>query len=126
VRRRLLDVEIPGEPEAAERAWLVVSNAYAEHEPRPRARRPVGILALAAAGIVALVLVAVSPAGPALVRSVRTAVGVEHAQPALVALPAAGRLLVDSAAGPWIVSSDGSKRLLGRYGSASWSPHGLF
>src|SRR5205814_5470534 len=62
----------------------------------------------------------------ALVRSVRSAVGIEHAEPALVALPSAGRLLVDSTAGPWIVGADGSKRLLGRYTAASWSPHGLF
>ena len=80
----------------------------------------------ATAAVVALVVVAVSPAGPALVRSVRSAVGIEHAEPALVALPSAGRLLVDSTAGPWIVGSDGSKRLLGRYTTASWSPHGLF
>jgi hypothetical protein len=76
--------------------------------------------------VVALIVVAVSPAGPALVRSVRSAVGIEHAEPALVALPAAGRLLVESDAGPWIVDADGSKRLLGRYAAASWSPHGLF
>jgi len=126
VRRRLLDVEIPGEHEAAERTWRVVSGAYAEYEPRPRTRRPVGFIALAAAAVVALVVVAVSPAGPALVHSVRSAVGVEHAEPALVALPAAGRLLVDSGAGSWIVGADGSKRLLGHYASSGWSPHGLF
>jgi len=126
VRRRLLDVDIPGEHEAGERAWHVVRAAFAEYEPRPRARRPIGIAALAAAAVVALVVVAVSPAGPALVRSVRSAVGVEQAEPALVALPAAGRLLVDSGAGSWIVGADGSKRLLGRYASSGWSPHGLF
>jgi hypothetical protein len=126
VRRRLLDVDIPGEHEASERAWSVVRAAFAEYEPRPRARPPVGILALATAVVVALVVVAVSPAGPALVRSVRSAVGVEHAEPALVALPAAGRLLVDSSAGSWLVGADGSKRLLGRYASSGWSPHGLF
>jgi WD40 repeat protein len=126
VRRRLLDVEIPGEHEAGERTWHVVRAAFAEHEPRPRPRRPVGPFALAAAVVGALVVVAVSPAGPALVRSVRSAVGVEHAEPALVALPAAGRLLVDSGAGSWIVGADGSKRLLGRYASSGWSPHGLF
>jgi hypothetical protein len=52
--------------------------------------------------------------------------GERHAAPALFALPARGRLLVDSAEGPWIVRRDGSKRLLGDYDSASWSPHGLF
>jgi hypothetical protein len=60
------------------------------------------------------------------VHSVRTAVGIRHAEPALVRLPSPGRLLVDSAAGSWIVDADGSKRLLGRYAASAWSPHGLF
>jgi hypothetical protein len=127
VKHRLEHVEIPDAHEASERAWRVVRSAFAEYEPRPPARRSVGLLSwTAAAAVVALVVVAVSPAGPALVRSVRSAVGIQHAQPALVALPSAGRLLVDSSAGSWIVGSDGSKRLLGRYASSSWSPHGLF
>ena len=44
----------------------------------------------------------------------------------LTSLPAEGRVLVESGNGPWIVSSDGSKRRLGSYDDASWSPHGLF
>ena len=56
----------------------------------------------------------------------RSAIGVEHARTALFRLPAPGRLLVESAKGPWIVRPDGSKRLLGPYREASWSPHGLF
>jgi WD40 repeat protein len=127
VRRRLEHVELPGEHEASQRAWRVVQSAVAEHEPRPPARRTTGFVAVtAAAAVVALVVVAVSPAGPALVRSVRHAVGSEHAERALVALPSAGRLLVDSGAGSWIVSADGSKRLLGPYTSSGWSPHGLY
>jgi WD40-like Beta Propeller Repeat len=127
VRRRLERVHIPEEHEASERAWHVVRSAFAEYEPRHPARRPLGLVAgIATVAMVALIVVAVSPAGPALVRSVRSAVGIEHAEPALVALPAAGRLLVDSEAGSWIVDADGSKRLLGHYAAASWSPHGLF
>jgi WD40-like Beta Propeller Repeat len=127
VRRRLERVELPGEHEASERAWHVVRSAFAEYEPRAPARRPVGLLAgIAAAAVVALVVVAISPAGPALVHSVRNAVGSDHAERALVALPSAGRLLVDSGVGSWIVSADGSKRLLGRYATSGWSPHGLF
>jgi hypothetical protein len=105
----------------------VVRSAFAEYEPPPAARRPLGLVAgIATVAVVVLIVAAVSPAGRALVRSVRSAVGIEHAEPALVALPAAGRLLVDSDAGSWIVQADGSKRLLGRYAAASWSPHGLF
>ena len=127
MRRRLEQVELPGEHDASERAWRVVRSAFAEYEPRPPARRPGGLVAgTAAAAIVALVVVAVSPAGPALVRSVRHAVGSEQTERALVALPSGGRLLVDSGAGSWIVSADGSKRLLGPYASSGWSPHGLF
>ena len=127
MRRRLEQIEVPGEHEASERTWRVVRSAFAEYEPRPARRRPVTLLAgTAAAAVVALVIVAVSPAGPAFVRSVRKAVGVEHAERALVALPSSGRVLVDSGSGSWIVSPDGSKRLLGKYASSSWSPHGLF
>src|SRR5947208_982595 len=45
---------------------------------------------------------------------------------ALVSLPTSGRLLVQSAKGPWLVEPDGSRRLLGPYRDVSWSPHGLF
>jgi hypothetical protein len=126
VRRRLEHVEIPDAHDAGERAWSVIRSAYAEYEPRPPARTRTVALAVVVAAVAALVVVSVSPAGPALVRSVRKAVGVEHAERALVALPARGRILVDSGAGSWVVNADGSKRLLGRYASSSWSPHGLF
>jgi hypothetical protein len=52
--------------------------------------------------------------------------GVRRAEPALTEVPGGGRLLVQSSRGPWIVRADGSRRLLGRYDEASWSPHGLF
>jgi hypothetical protein len=52
--------------------------------------------------------------------------GVRDAEPALTSLPASGSLLVDSAQGQWVVRSDGSKRLLGDYEQASWSPNGLY
>jgi hypothetical protein len=52
--------------------------------------------------------------------------GIERAEPALFSLPAPGRVLVSSTRGVWIVQRDGSKRLLGRYREASWSPSGLF
>jgi WD40 repeat protein len=127
MRRRLQRVVVPGEQEAAERAWTVVQAAFAEYEPRPQPRRRLGLaLGIAAAAVSGLVVVAVSPAGPALVRSVRTAVGVNNTETRLAALPSRGRLIVDTGSGPWIVAADGSKRLLGRYTTGSWSPHGLF
>jgi len=109
-----------------ERAWEVVRRAYEERVPTRRRTAPstkvlvaIAILAVLAAGI------ASSP-GRALLDSVREAVGVEHAQPALFSLPASGRLLVVSDNGPWIVQRDGSKRRLGDWRDASWSPFGRF
>lgn len=127
MRRRLERVPIEGAADAERRAWAVVERAFGEREPR-RVRRSLLVPALVAAAVLAaaLAVVAVSPAGPALVRSVRQAVGIAHAERALVALPAPGRLLVDSSAGAWLVAADGSRRLLGPYAEASWSPHGLF
>src|SRR4051812_41653874 len=38
----------------------------------------------------------------------------------------AGKLLVTSQRGAWIVAADGSRRLLGDYSGATWSPRGLY
>jgi hypothetical protein len=56
----------------------------------------------------------------------REVVGVERAQPALFSLPSPGRLLVASDAGLWVAQEDGSRRLLGAYREAGWSPFGRF
>jgi hypothetical protein len=116
---------IPLPENADERAWRVVRAAFAEREPaRPQRKvwRPVVVLAAAAvvAGVVA------SPPGQAVLDSIREAVGIERAQPALFSLPAPGRLLVESTDGVWVVQADGSKRLLGDWLEASWSPFGRF
>jgi hypothetical protein len=67
-----------------------------------------------------------SPPGRAVLDEIREVVGVEQSQPALFSLPAPGQLLVTADSGAWIVERDGSKRLLGRYEEASWSPFGRF
>jgi hypothetical protein len=90
--------------------------------PKRRYGRPVLALAVIAAGAGALA----SPPGRALINSVREAVGVENSQPALFSLPAPGRVLVTSVKGPWVVDPDGSRRLLGSYREASWSPFGRY
>jgi hypothetical protein len=124
VRRDLERIDIPEEHEARERGWAVVAAAFAEREPQPRRRswKPV------AATAVALVVVAglLRPPGRAVLDEIREAVGVEHAEPALFSLPAPGRLLVTADSGVWVVGQDGSKRLLGRYREASWSPFGRY
>jgi hypothetical protein len=121
----LQQVDIPGESAAAERAWGVVREAFGARE---RIRWPVRrrglVVALATAGAIAVA--ALTPPGQAVVDRVRDAVGSTPSQHALVRLPATGHLLVLSQSGPWVVKEDGSKRLLGDFEDASWSPRGLY
>jgi hypothetical protein len=125
VKRELERIAIPGEEGARERAWAVVRTAFAEREPirRPSRWPRVAAVALALAATVAAVA---SPPGRAVLDEIREVVGVQRAQPALFSLPAPGSLLVSSQAGVWVVREDGSKRLLGDYREASWSPLGRF
>lgn len=113
---------VPGELEAQRRAWHVVRAAFVERE---AVRRPVTRLRplIAFAVLAAVVGAAVSPVGGWLRDRVE---GERPAEPALFRVPAAGRLLVVSERGPWVVQRDGSKRLLGRYEGADFSPSGLF
>jgi WD40 repeat protein len=125
VRRELERIEIPGEHDARMRTWETVRAAYEEREPVSRARRFVRPLLVAAAAA-ALVAAAASPPGRAVIGSVGDALGVSGADESLFSLPDAGRLLVVSDGGAWTVAADGSKRRLGRYDDASWSPFGRF
>ncbi len=125
--RALRELPLPGEAEAEERSWEIVHSAYAERAPfRPPAGGRRLVLALAAG--VALLAIGLSPAGAKVGDAIQEVLGIgaEDASPTLRALPAAGELLVESGQGPWIVREDGSKRLLGDYGEAAWSPHGLY
>src|SRR5207302_5568225 len=112
--RELGNAPIEGEHEARVRAWDVVSAAFAERERTPWPRRHARPLVAVAAAL-AIVAAALSPPGGAVLHSLRSAIGVRHAAPALFRVPAPGRVLVESAEGPWVVQPDGSKRLLGRY-----------
>jgi hypothetical protein len=126
VKRELERIEIPGEHDARVRTWEVVRAAHAEREPIPRATpvlRPVLVLA----ALAAIVAAAVSPPGRAVVDDVRKAVGIAEAEEALFSLPSGGRLLVVSPErGTFVVRRDGSRRQLGRFEEASWSPGGRF
>jgi len=117
--------EAPGERAAEDRAWAVVRHAYAEREPVAWPRRHARPL-VAGALVAAAVAAVLSPPGRSVVHSLRKAVGVQHAQTELSSLPAPGRLLVSGPGGTWIVNQDGSRRRLGSYRDAAWSPHGLF
>jgi hypothetical protein len=117
---------VPTDREAEERAWSVVRAAYAEREPVRRAPRRRLMLAGVALAV-AVAAAALSPPGQAVVNAVRRTIGISHAAPALFRLPAPGRLLVSGGGGgTWVVNVDGSKRRLGDYAEAAWSPHGLY
>jgi dipeptidyl aminopeptidase/acylaminoacyl peptidase len=122
----LLDAPLPRSDR--EQSFAAVRRAFMERERIAWPRRHARHLVLAAAAL-CIVGAALSPPGLAVLGSLRDAVGrerVEHARTALVALPTPGQVLVQSAKGPWIMQADGSRRLLGSYRDASWSPHGLY
>jgi hypothetical protein len=126
LRKRLQGETAPGEDEAADRAWEVVRRASVSRERVPWIERH-SRLVIVLAALSALAVAAVTPPGRALVDRVRDTVA-EEAPPeaAFDRVPGGGRLLVVSASGAWVVHEDGSKRLLGDYADASWSPRGLF
>jgi len=123
LRSLLRDAPLP--PADRARALAVVRQAFAERERIAWPRRHARALALAGCAA-AVVAAALSPPGRAVLGDVREAIGTEHARTALFSLPAPGRLLVTSGGGAWVLSPDGSKRLLGSYREASWSPFGRF
>jgi len=122
----------PRAAEAQERARSVVLAAHAAMPQRRRPRR-LGLTVPTAAVLVTLVVgaaVAATPPGDTVAGWVRDLVGrmspAPAPAPALVRLPGGGRLLVTGTGGTWIVHADGSRRRLGRYDDATWSPQGLF
>jgi hypothetical protein len=125
VRRALARLQAPEEPGAQARAWEVVSSAYRERSPVLRRRSKRG-LAFAPALVVLVGVLALTPAGATVSRLIGHALGVPHAARTLFSLPAPGRLLVSGPGGTWTVSADGSRRRLGSWREASWSPHGLY
>ncbi|HEY6550665.1 MAG TPA: hypothetical protein VIY71_05635 [Solirubrobacterales bacterium] len=126
LRALLRETPAPGEEAAAQRGLRVASEAFARREPPRRRARP--RLGLAFAIGVLLAGLTLSPAGAKVrdwIGDVFTA-GVPNAERALTDLPGGGRLLVQTQDGAWVVQPDGSRRLLGRFQDATWSPHGLF
>jgi hypothetical protein len=126
LRLLLREAPVPGTAEAERRGLAMIEGAFAQ---RPRERRsPLPRLALALALVTLLAALLLSPAGAAVrdwVGEVFEA-GVPDAERGLSEIPGGGKLLVQSAQGPWVVRADGSRRLLGEYGEATWSPRGLY
>lgn len=128
LRRALRRIHPPDEIGAERRAWALVRADFDEREPaerRPQVVRPLLVLAGAFALIAAIV-------NPPVLNAIRDAVGrtkekkVVTYRQALFSLPTGGRLLVNTARGPWVIRPGGARRLLGHYRDASWSPRGLF
>lgn len=121
------------------RAWPVVREALAQERAgrrRMRAvvsdaglRRPLRVAAALVAAAAIAVVAATSP-GAAVADWVRDHIvgkpGVKHSAPALTHLPGGGRMLISAPTGVWVVSADGSRRLLRGYTGATWSPRGLY
>lgn len=131
LRELLCEVPVPDAEAAERRGRAVVSAAFAERAAGMRAagnRPSLPRLALALAVATLLAALLLSPAGAAVrdwVDDVFTA-GVPDAEPTLTDVPGGGRLLVQGLSGPWVVQPDGSRRLLGHYREATWSPRGLY
>jgi len=126
VSELLSEVPLPDEAGAEKRAWHVVSAVAARQLPTRKQGR--ARLAAVAAALALIIAVAFTPPGAAVADWVRNAVdpGEQAARPALTSLPTDGQLLVVSPRGVWVVQRDGSKRRLGNYDEAHWSPNGLF
>lgn len=128
----LWEVSIPEPAGAEERGRRIVGAAYAERprgtEGRPERRRPLPRLALGLSLATLLAALLLSPAGAAVRDWVDEALtaGAPPPEPTLARVPGGGRLLVQTGEGPVVVRPDGSRRLLGDYEGATWSPHGLF
>jgi Tol biopolymer transport system component len=132
LRARLRAVEVPDDAAARERAWATVDAAFATRRPGRRPARPAGPRALVVAAALALLVATVAVAGAtppgAAVRWVAHALGgmAPPAPRARIGPLPAGRMLVTSPRGAWVIGRDGSRRLLGPYAGATWSPRGLF
>jgi hypothetical protein len=145
LNRALWEAPIPDPPASEERGRKMVAAAFAERigaESSPselrvamtptiserRSRRPLPRLALGLSLAALQAILLLSPAGAAVrgwVDDTFTA-STPRPEPTLARIPGGGRLLVQTGEGPWVVQPDGSRRLLGDYEEASWSPHALY
>jgi hypothetical protein len=137
IERELLEYRAPGADGAEERTWNVVRAAFdsecdeVTRTASKRRHRSRMTMLLGTVGATAAILgLTLTPAGAAVSEWVRTAIGgsatTTQERPALTHVPSGGRLLVAAGSGQWLVAEDGSRRFLGDFGSAAWSPGGLF
>lgn len=128
-RETLSQVEAPDEHRAEERARQVVVSAFEERQPERVSARGIGArVALALLAVAAIAGFVLTPAGAEVGDWIadRVESGEDDAQRRVSALPTSGAVLVESSDGVWILREDGSKRRLGNFDEATWSPNGLF
>jgi hypothetical protein len=125
VERHLRQFRAPDEVDTEQRTWTALQKVYAERTPGQRQKRPLR-LALALAALALAGAITLTPAGATVHRWIDKALGVRTARSMLFSLPAPGRVLVSGANGAWTIAADGSKRRLGAWRQADWSPHGLY
>ncbi|MGZ4280138.1 MAG: WD40 repeat domain-containing protein [Solirubrobacteraceae bacterium] len=127
LRDHLENALLPDSSGAETRAWALLADAHRERPRAARRSRRGKVIALAFACVLVAAAVAVAAEPPRFVRHVLGDSGAArpHARASLGPLPA-GRLLVSSAQGTWIVRGDGTRMRLGPWTAATWSPRGLY
>lgn len=127
-REALGQVEVPDEHRAEERGRQVVAAAFEERDVVSPGRRTVLRVAISVAVAGLIAGFALTPAGAEVREWIeeRMEIGEDDPKPELSSLPAPGALLVEARGGAWILRDDGSKRRLGAFDEAAWSPSGRF
>lgn len=127
LERELRGLRAPEEEAALMRGVELLGAALRTGLPRAPARRRALKPALVATAIV-VATIGLTPAGASVRDWIGETIGVgmQRERPALTRLPSEGEVLASSRSGAWIVHSDGSRRRLGPYREATWSPGALF
>ena len=116
----------PDEHEAEERAWQVVRRRLrGARAGRLAAHGTFGRWSPAAL-VAAVVAAVLSPPGRSVVHSLRKAVGVQQAEPALFSLPTPATCSSRAARGAGSCTATARSGCSARYRDAAFSPHGLF
>ncbi len=123
---RLESAPLPDTSGAEARAWALLAGAHSTRHSAARRSRRGRVIALALAAVLVAAAVAVAAEPPRFVRHVLGDAGSSpRPRVSLGSLPA-GRLLVSSSQGTWIVRGDGTRLRLGPWTAATWSPRGLY
>src|SRR5687767_13295284 len=128
VKAALRDLEAPDEPMAEERGRQMLAAAFAARQPAEGRSRMGVRIGLALLAVAAAAAFAMTPAGADVREWIadRIETGEADPEPRLTSLPTPGAVLVEAPSGAWIIREDGSKRRLGEFDEAAWSPNGRF